>query len=127
LLAHWVMTRDSPGEKPEACTRTRWPELSPVAGVTVICWPCPLVAVAGAVGIADGVAGVVATGAAGVVVGLRITVAGLLPHPAARTTSTAAAAQRRRKFTILTLPPTWNIPGNAHAQEFTFIGRDGGQ
>lgn len=67
LLAHWVMTRDSPGEKPDACTRTRWPDWSPVAGVTVICW-CPLVAVADAVA----VAGAVVTAGGGVVVGLRV-------------------------------------------------------
>jgi hypothetical protein len=123
LLAHWVMTRDSPGEKPDACTRTRWPDRSPAAGVTVICW-CPLVAVADAAA----VAGVVVTAGGGVVVGLRVKGAELLLlHPAARTTSTAAAVRRRGKLTILTCPSALSTPGRALAQAFTFTGPGAGQ
>lgn len=35
FAAHSVTTSDSPDEKPDACTCTCWPDLSPVAGVTV--------------------------------------------------------------------------------------------
>jgi hypothetical protein len=41
----------------------------------------------------------------GVLVGLRVTGAGLLPHPAAKTASAVAAAHRRGKFTIITCLP----------------------
>jgi hypothetical protein len=78
--------------------------LSPVAGFTVTCWPGRLVAVPGGVAVAEMVAGAVAVAGGGVVVGLRTTGAGLLPHPAARTASTAAAAHRRGKFTLPHLP-----------------------
>ena len=109
FAAHSVTTRDSPGEKPDACTRTFWPGLSPVAGVTVTFW-CPLGAVAEEVAVAEAVAGVVVVAGGGVVVGLRVTGAGLLPHPAASTASTAAAAQRRDKFTMLTCRPRiWTL------------------
>ena len=95
LLAHSVTTRDSPGEKPDAWTCTFWPVLSPVAGVTVACWAFPLVVVTDGAAVAEAVAGAVVVAGGGVVVGLRVTGAGLLPHPAARTVSTAAAAHRR--------------------------------
>jgi hypothetical protein len=104
LAAHWVTTRDSPGEKPDACTRASWPDLSPVAGVTVTFW-CPVAAGAEEVAVAEAVAGAVVVAGGGVVVGLRVTGAGLLPHPAASTASTAAAAQRRENFTMLTCRP----------------------
>ena len=109
FAAHSVTTRDSPDEKPDACTKTFWPDLSPVAGVTVTFW-CPLGAGAEEVAVAEAVAGAVVVAGGGVVVGLRVTGAGLLPHPAASTASTAAAAQRREKFTMLTCRPRiWTL------------------
>ena len=92
FAAHCVTTSGSPGEKPDAWTCTCWPDLSPVAGITVICWAPPPAAIAGGVGMADAAAGAVVAGGGAVVVGLRVTMAGLLPHPAARATSPAAAA-----------------------------------
>jgi hypothetical protein len=97
FVAHCVTTRASPGEKPDACTITFWPDFSPVAGVTAAC--CAALPVA--VGEGD-IAGVVAVVADALAVGLRITGPALLPHPAARSTSTMAAAQRRGKATVLT-------------------------
>jgi hypothetical protein len=109
FAAHWVTTRDSPGEKPDACTRTFWPGLSPVAGVTVTFW-CPLGAGAEEVAVAEAAAGAVVVAGGGVVVGLRVTGAALLPHPAASSVSTAAAAQRRGQFTMLTCRPgIWTL------------------
>ncbi|HEV2255288.1 MAG TPA: hypothetical protein VGS06_19075 [Streptosporangiaceae bacterium] len=79
---------------------------------------------------ADGVAvaGAVVAAGGGVVVGLRVKGAELLPpHPTARTISTATAARRRGKLTILTCPPAWNTPGRISAQELTVTGQDAGQ
>jgi hypothetical protein len=99
FAAYSLTTSDSDGEKPDACscTCTCWPVLSPVAGVTVTFW-CPLGAIADGLGVAGAV---VAVG--GVLVGLRVSGAELLPHPEASTTSTVAATQRRGKWPA---PPT---------------------
>jgi hypothetical protein len=71
---------------------------------------------------------VVVTAGGGVVVGLRVKGAELLLlHPAARTTSTAAAVRRRGKLTILTCPSALSTPGRALAQAFTFTGPGAGQ
>jgi len=77
--------------------------------------------------VADAVAGAVVAGGGAVVVGLRVSGAELLPHPAARATSTAAAAQRRRKSTILTYSAIRDTPGRALARQFTFAGQVIGQ
>jgi hypothetical protein len=76
---------------------------------------------------ADAAAGAVVAGGGAVVVGLRVTMAGLLPHPAARATSPAAAAQRRPKSTILTYSAIRDTPGRALARQFTFAGQVLGQ
>jgi len=70
FAAHWVTTRDSPGEKPDACTRTFWPDLSPVAGDTETFW-CPLGAGADEVAVAEAVAGAVVVAGGELMLGWR--------------------------------------------------------
>jgi hypothetical protein len=79
-------------EMRQACTSIFWPDLSPVAGVTVAC--CAGLRVAAGDGEAAGVVAVVADA---LPVGLRVTGVARLAHPAASSVSAVAAAQCRGK------------------------------